>query len=185
MAGVTFIVALSSLFAQGGKEISADNGSEGILLMREEEKLARDVYLTLYDLYPVPVFLNIAQSEQRHTDSVKWLIEQKGLTDPVISDEIGEYSNDELQQLYQVLIEQGSQSLSQAFIVGALVEELDIYDIERLLEDEDDIQIIRVYENLLEGSMNHLRSFYSQIVKSGENYLPTYITADRFQQIVQ
>ncbi|MDC7247954.1 MAG: DUF2202 domain-containing protein [Sphaerochaetaceae bacterium] len=185
MAGVTFIVALSSLFAQGGKEISADNGSEGILLMREEEKLARDVYLTLYDLYSVPVFLNIAQSEQRHTDSVKWLIEQKGLTDPVISDEIGEFSDDELQQLYQILIEQGSQSLSQAFIVGALVEELDIYDIERLLEDEDDIQIIRVYDNLLEGSMNHLRSFYSKIVKSGEDYLPSYITEDRFQQIVQ
>jgi len=34
--------------------------------MREEEKLARDVYLKLFDTWKLTVFSRIARSEQRH-----------------------------------------------------------------------------------------------------------------------
>ncbi|WP_294043530.1 DUF2202 domain-containing protein, partial [Thiolapillus sp.] len=36
-----------------------------------EEKLTRDVYITLYDQWEHPVFNNISGSEQRHMDSMK------------------------------------------------------------------------------------------------------------------
>ncbi len=48
---------------------------EGILFMREEEKLARDVYLYLYEIYPLRPFLNISKSEQAHMDAIKYLID--------------------------------------------------------------------------------------------------------------
>src|SRR6056297_3607457 len=36
----------------------------GILLMREEEKLARDVYLTLYEKWNIPVFATLLPAKQ-------------------------------------------------------------------------------------------------------------------------
>ncbi len=48
--------------------------SEALVIMREEEFLAHDVYLTLSQLYTKPIFRNIARSEQRHTDAIKALI---------------------------------------------------------------------------------------------------------------
>ena len=56
----------------------------GILFMREEEKLARDVYLYLYEIHPLRPFLNISKSEQAHMDAIKYLIDTYGLEDPVV-----------------------------------------------------------------------------------------------------
>ena len=50
-----------------------------ITYMREEEKLARDVYLTLYGEYKAPIFGNISESEQRHMDALKRLIDKHEL----------------------------------------------------------------------------------------------------------
>lgn len=71
------------------------NASEvdSVLFMVEEEKLARDVYLTLYDKWGLITFSNIARSEQRHVDAVKYIIEKYGLEDPTI-DEIGVFKNE-------------------------------------------------------------------------------------------
>jgi hypothetical protein len=187
MVGVTLIVALTALMAQGELEQITQDENEsgtGIVLMREEEKLARDVYLTLYEIYNVPVFSNIAKSEQQHMDSVKWLLEQQGISDPIQDMEIGVFTNPGLAFLYDNLVEQGSASLTQAFMVGALIEDLDIYDLDRLLDGEEDPQIIQVYENLLKGSQNHMNAFYRQIVRDGETYIPSYISLERFEEIV-
>ena len=43
--------------------------AEGLLFMREEEKLAQDVYLTLFEEWSVTTFRNISNSEQTHTDA--------------------------------------------------------------------------------------------------------------------
>jgi hypothetical protein len=37
--------------------------------MREEEKLAHDVYVTLYEQWGLRVFNNISRSEQQHTEA--------------------------------------------------------------------------------------------------------------------
>ena len=63
-----------------------------IKYMREEEKLARDVYTTFSAQYTLPVFKNIPQSEQRHMDFILCLLNQYNITDPA-SDEIGVFNN--------------------------------------------------------------------------------------------
>ena len=61
--------------------LSADETAD-LLYMREEEKLARDLYLAFYDRYGLPAFSNIAAAEQRHMDAVRYVLEGYGLVDP-------------------------------------------------------------------------------------------------------
>jgi len=43
---------------------------EGLMLMREEEKMAHDVYSSFYDKFGLRVFANIANSESKHMEAV-------------------------------------------------------------------------------------------------------------------
>lgn len=159
--------------------------AEGLLFMREEEKLARDVYLTLYDMWNINIFKNIAASEQTHTDAVKNLLDQYGLEDPMVDDERGVFENDDLQALYDQLIAQGSQSLEEALKVGGAIEEIDILDLEEYIAQTDNADIQMVYESLLKGSRNHLRAFVSNLQnQTGTTYQPQYMPEDAYQSIV-
>ncbi len=140
---------------------------EGIVFMREEEKLAYDVYMTFADLYGQPIFSNIASAEAQHMAAVLGLIEAYDLDDPVDGSPIGEFVNAELQALYDELIADGSVDLAAALEVGAVIEEVDILDLERFLEQTSNPDIIQVYDNLLRGSENHLRAFVSQLEAAG------------------
>ena len=131
-----------------------------ILFMREEEKLARDVYLTMDDLWDADVFANIAESEQRHMDAIGRIITRYGLEDPVANNPIGVFKDTELAALYTELIAQGSTSLQEALKVGVLVEQTDIEDLEKALSIEGlPTTVRRVYTNLLAGSRRHLEAF--------------------------
>jgi hypothetical protein len=156
----------------------------GLLLMREEEKLARDIYLELYDKWNLQTFNNIASSEQTHTNAVKVLLEEYGVEDPVVSDERGTFTNKELASLYVTLIEKGQESLLEALIVGATVEDLDIKDLNELLEETTNEDIILVYENLRKGSRNHMRAFNRQIENNGGTYEAQYLSQDNIDSIV-
>lgn len=159
--------------------------AEGLIYMREEEKLARDVYLTLYDVWNLNIFQNIASSEQTHMDAVKTLLDQYGLEDPMVSNDIGVFTNPDLQALYDELIAQGSQSLSDALNVGAVIEEIDILDLEEYIAQTDKVDIQMVYENLTKGSRNHLRTFVSTIQRqTGTTYQPQHLSQEAYQAIV-
>ncbi|WP_234553340.1 DUF2202 domain-containing protein [Thermus caliditerrae] len=132
---------------------------EGLLWMREEEKLARDVYLTLGKLYPIPAFQNIAHSEKQHMAAVARLLAAYGLPDPAQGKGVGEFSNPELARLYQELVAKGQASLQAALAVGAYIEELDIQDLRVRLAQTQRPDIVAVYQNLMQGSWNHLRAF--------------------------
>jgi hypothetical protein len=162
----------------------SDVEREGIIYMREEEKLARDVYLHLYENWGINNFNNIAKSEASHMDAMKSLIERYDLDDPASGKATGEFNNQELQQLHDELIKQGGQSEVDALKVGAAIEEIDIIDIERYVERTDKEDIVLVYENLLKGSRNHLRSFVSVMQRRGINYEPQYITQGKFDEII-
>ncbi len=155
---------------------------ESILYMREEEKLARDVYLYLYDKWGLQVFQNIARSEQQHMDMVKVLIDRYGLEDP--AKERGIFTNPELQALYDELIERGSRSLEEALKVGALIEEVDIKDLKEWLSKVDNADIIQVYENLMRGSRNHLRAFTSVLREYGVTYQPQVLSMEEYTSII-
>ena len=150
--------------------------TNGILLMREEEKLARDVYLTLYDKWGLRTFTNIAGAESTHLDSMGILLERYDLDDPIKSDVIGVFTNPEMQNLYNTLVAQGSESYNAALHVGATIEDLDIYDLERLIADTDNDDIKIVYQNLLKGSRNHMRAFDMQLSRNGVDYEAQYMS---------
>jgi len=143
--------------------LTADE-QESLTFMREEEKLARDVYLYLYDKWQLSEFNNIAASEQRHMDSVNNLLVRYGILDPVATNIQGEFTNPDLQALYDKLIEKGSQSLEEALRVGVLIEETDIADLQEGLADTTRNDITNVYSNLLKGSNNHLKAFNNELV---------------------
>lgn len=157
---------------------------DGILFMREEEKLARDVYLTMFNLWELPIFQNIAASEQNHMDAVMNLITIYGLEDPA-SNAIGVFTNPDLQNLYDQLVERGSKSLSEALMIGGAIEEIDIIDLQNQLAKLENSNIQQIYMNLLRGSENHLRSFVSAVQsQTGEIYHPQYLEQDVYQTIL-
>jgi hypothetical protein len=124
--------------------------------------LARDVYLKLTDLYQDPIFATISESEQRHMDALKNLIDKHGLVDPVTDDDIGEFTNSYFAVLYVTLVASGEESYCDALQVGIDIEVLDIEDIEIALNDVMARDVTRVLNNLLTGSYNHLNAFTSR-----------------------
>ncbi len=157
---------------------------DGLVYMREEEKLAHDVYTALYEQWGVEEFNTIANSEQRHSDSVLRQLERYGIEDPTVGLAAGEFQNDELQALYDQLVAQGSESLEAALRVGTAIEEIDILDLEKHMAETENAALERVYENLLRGSRNHLRSFVGLLEDEGVTYAPEYMDTDAYEGIV-
>jgi hypothetical protein len=136
----------------------------GLIQMREEEKLARDVYIEMCSQWGGNVFCNIKESEQSHMDAILKMLTKYGVPDPVAKDEsgnivAGKFTNPEIQKIYDCLIEMGSVSLQDAICVGVIIEEMDIEDIDKLLDGTEKPDLQRVYTNLINGSYNHLKSF--------------------------
>ncbi|MDD2922402.1 MAG: DUF2202 domain-containing protein, partial [Anaerolineales bacterium] len=140
-------------------DVSAEEAA-ALLFMREEEKLARDVYNQMFALWGTQNFQNIAASEQQHMDQIKLLMDRYGLADPALP--AGQYADANLQALYNQLIAQGSVSQADALKVGVLVEETDIKDLQTRVAQTDNADIQLVYNNLMSGSYNHLAAFTGQ-----------------------
>jgi len=135
--------------------------------MREEEKLARDVYLYLHDKWGSRIFDNISVSEQTHMDAIKTLLDRYGLDDPAAGNDLGVFDNPELQALYTELIEGGSGSLIAALKVGVFIEITDISDLTVGIAETERRDIEKVYTNLRKGSQNHWDAFCSNLTKLG------------------
>ncbi|MFN8321763.1 MAG: DUF2202 domain-containing protein [Chitinophagales bacterium] len=152
--------------------------------MREEEKLAHDVYITLYGKWNINIFTNIANSEQSHTNAVLTLLNKYEITDPVGTNAVGVFNDTTLQELYTQLVAQGNATLIDGYEVGATIEDLDIYDLNNWISKVDNQDITFVYQNLTKGSRNHMRSFYSQIISSGANYTAKFISQTELDAII-
>ncbi len=170
--------------AQLPKQPLDTSEKEALVYMREEEKLARDVYLALYTKWNLMVFNNIARSEQRHTNAVALLLKKYNLEDPVKSDSLGAFTNPELSKLYRDLVTKGQKSLKDALIVGATIEDLDIYDLDKRLAISDNEDVKCVFQNLRRGSENHMRAFIRQLQANGGTYKPQFISKQEFDKIL-
>jgi len=156
-----------------------------LLFMREEEKLARDVYLTLYEAWGLAVFSNIASSEQNHMDALLKLLRTYRLTDPAAGNAIGEFTNPTLQSLYDTLMEKGRLSALDALQVGGIIEETDMRDLVDAIDRSDNADIDATYENLLCGSRNHLRAFARNLESmTGQPYAAQVIPQDEVDAIL-
>lgn len=168
--------------ASGTASLSAEEIA-GLKFMREEEKLAHDVYAALYGVWGAQIFDNISQSETTHTETILALLDKYGIADPAAGKAPGEFEDPDLQALYNTLIAAGRVSLIEGLKVGALIEETDIRDISEKKQVTDEADILRVYDSLMCGSRNHLRAFNGALLDQGVTYEPTVITQAEWDAI--
>jgi hypothetical protein len=167
-----------------GGELTAEEIA-GVQFMREEEKLAHDVYVALYEMWGVNVFDNIARSEQTHTDAVLRLLDKYGLADPAAGQPAGIFTDPALQALYDDLMARGAVSAQAALEVGALIEDVDIADLMARAANTDNEDIALLYASLQRGSENHLRAFTGLLSnRYGVEYTPLYIDQALYDEIL-
>lgn len=168
-------------------ELKTDTGSntcdETLIYMREEEKLAHDVYVTMYKNYNIPVFNHISRSELYHSNAIKGLLDYYNLEDPYVEG-VGNFTNPDLAGLYTELVESGNTDLESALRVGATIEEIDIIDLQEAIENCSEDTVNVVYTRLLLASGNHLRAFVGQLEFRGFEYEPQFLSIEEFEEII-
>jgi hypothetical protein len=152
--------------------------------LREEEKLARDVYNALYSKWGVRIFRNIAQSERRHSDALALLLSRYGLSDPAANKAPGDFENPGLKALYSDLVAEGEASFLAALRVGATVEDLDFHDLEKAVAGTDNEDLKAVYRNLQKGTANHMQVLVQQLKAGGEEYSAQYVSATTLAEML-
>ncbi len=135
--------------------------TDTLIYMYQEEKLAMDVYDSLEDQYDLAIFDKISDAEQVHLSTIESVLVNNGVD---ISDlqnlDAGEFANEELQSLYNTLIEQGSTSLEDALNVGVTIENQDIADLQEYIDSSDtNVALVGVFSHLETGSEHHLAAF--------------------------
>ncbi|MFA7359750.1 MAG: DUF2202 domain-containing protein [Candidatus Kapaibacterium sp.] len=165
------------------QDVSAEEEKE-MLYMIEEEKMARDFYITMYDKWGLRPFGNIKEAEQKHMDAIESLLNKYGIVNPVSGLKTGEFKNEKIKNLYLSLLNQGNKSALDALKAAAEIEEIDIKDLMDAVKDTDNKDIAMVYNNLKRASENHLRAFTRNINRRDEVYTPKHLDKDYFNEIV-
>lgn len=180
----TSSIVKDNLEAVVSKTVLTDDSELGILLkMKEEEKLARDVYSTLNLKWNNKFLSNISAAENTHMNAIIFLLQDYG-ADYTSIPEPGIFTDHAYQSLYDELVIKGSLSIEEAMKVGGLIEDMDIADLASSIENVSDESMIIVFENLEKGSRNHLRAFTRQLTLLGLTYTPVYLSADEYNMIV-
>ncbi|MDP2820076.1 MAG: DUF2202 domain-containing protein [Polaromonas sp.] len=157
-----------------------------LLFMREEEKMARDVYLTLNEAWGLAPFANIAASEQRHMDAMLKLLRTYRLADPAAGNLVGEFTNPNLQTPYLMLMNKGRLSALDALQVGGIIEETDIRDLVTASQRTTHGDIDATYDKLLCASRNHLRAFARSLeAMTGQPYAAQVATQAEVDVILE
>lgn len=157
-SGIVLALAIGPI-AQGVAATLPAGTKASLVFMVEEEKLARDVYTTLYAKTGLRQFANISKAEQTHMDLVKGLLKTYGIKDPTIGKAVGKFNSAALTALYKKLIADGSLSSVAALNAGIAVEEKDIADIKKILKVTQPTDVKYVLDRLTAGSYNHLAAF--------------------------
>jgi len=186
MVSVIIMAVAAPVYAAPASTSSlSDQETQDLTFMREEEKLARDTYLTLFDVWGLDVFSNIASSEQMHMNAILTLLNKYDLPDPAAGKGIGEFTNTTLQDLYDTLIARGKTSGLDGLKVGGTIEEKDMVDLQAAIDRSQHADIDNTYETLMCGSRNHLRSFAQNIeALTGEPYVAQILTQDQVDAIL-
>ena len=166
-----------------GGTVLSEAEAEMLTFMREEEKLARDVYIEMFELWDAVIFSNIVDSEQKHMDTMGKMIDKYGLPDPVLPG-LGQFTNPDLQEKYFELVQVGSVSYIDGLYVGATIEEIDMVDIQHAIDITSRLDIVNAYQNLLEGSKSHLKAYVGALDTQGFDYSPQFISQELFDAIM-
>lgn len=181
--GTTSVIETNVLAAFVETPILTDSELASLLKMKEEEKLARDVYSALYMKWGSQIFSNISAAESNHLNTIILLLTNYGAIGTSLG-EVGIFTDSEVQSLYNKLVANANTSIEEAFKTGALIEEMDIKDLTLSLSGTTNENVIMVFDNLLKGSRNHLRAFNGQLTTLGIVYSPVFISQTDYDMIV-
>ncbi|HMU07114.1 MAG TPA: DUF2202 domain-containing protein [Kaistella sp.] len=189
---VLVLISIFSLFNFSCSQVRKTTNLDGqkltkseisaLLYSLEEEKLAFEVYDLMYEKWGTIQFGNIRQSEEMHIAEVQKHLDHYKIPYQIL--EKGKYQNAELQKLYNQLVAQGNISELEALKVGATIEDVDIYDLEKLIKEVENPAIVQSFKFLECGSRNHMRAFNRGLLRYGFDYTPKYITKNQLQEIL-
>jgi hypothetical protein len=155
---------------------------EGMRFIWEEEKTARDLYISFYRETNQSIFMNLVRSEQNHMDQVKSVMDRYGVSMPVPDQ--GALENQTLIQIYSDLLSRGNRSDEEALMAAAAFEEISIVDLQKEIAATDNQEVIVVYQGLLAGSKKHLRSYVNALKEQGIAYSPQYLSRAEFDDVM-
>ncbi|MDX1925569.1 MAG: DUF2202 domain-containing protein [Pirellulaceae bacterium] len=154
-----------------------------LVRMREEEKLAHDVYVTLAQSSGLQIFNNIANAESQHMRAVEQLASRYSSV-AAVNLPVGSFSDPQFQALYNSLVVAGSKSPIAAATVGAKIEEMDIKDLQTLLSQNPPQDVSKVLEHLQRASGQHLRAFTMELKRLGGTYMPEFLSPQEYNSIL-
>ena len=157
---------------------------DAITYMYSEEKLAKEVYLNVYEKQAVKQLSNIAtRSEVKHIDAVNKLAIKYDLnitlypdtTIPYDEESLNSFTNGKfpvvaIQELYDTLYDKGIQSEKDALEVGCMVEVTDVEDLDKYIEQAEKSNasdVLTIFNFLRDGSYNHYWAFNKGLTKQG------------------
>ncbi len=179
------VIALISMIALPACSPKLNSSEkDGIKYIYEVEKVARDTYSYFYDKWNTPVQSVVSNSEQNHMDIFKELIDKYNLGDPAAGKGRGEFSNNELQQLYKDLTARGSVSETDALATAAMIEEFDIVELRKNAANTSREDVLTAYSRLMAGSQNHLEIFTAKLKEQAIVYKPQYLSQEDYNQIM-
>lgn len=132
---------------------------ELLTFSHQEERVARDAYMLFYQKYRADIFLNIANSEQRHMDAVANLLNRYSLP---LTEGYGKLTDEFLKML-----KKGDKSFKDALEIGIEIEILDIEDLRKMYNQTDKPDIKNVFANIGGASFMHLRAFVNSLYSNG------------------
>jgi hypothetical protein len=154
-----------------------------LVRMREEEKLAHDVYVTLAQSSGLQIFNNIANAESQHMRAVEQLASRYSSV-AAANLPVGSFSDPQFQTLYNSLVAAGSKSPIAAATVGAKIEEMDIKDLQTLLSQNPPQDVSKVLEHLQRASGQHLRAFTMELKRLGGTNMPEFLSPEEYNSIL-
>ena len=154
-----------------------------LVRMREEEKLAHDVYVTLAQSSGLQIFNNIANAESQHMRAVEQLASRYSSV-VAANLPVGSFSDPQFQTLYNSLVAAGSKSPIAAATVGAKIEEMDIKDLQTLLSQNPPQDVSKVLEHLQRASGQHLRAFTMELKRLGGTNMPEFLSPEEYNSIL-
>ncbi|NTV17903.1 MAG: DUF2202 domain-containing protein [Bacteroidales bacterium] len=162
-------------------DLTADE-IEFIYAVREDEKVARDLYFSFFGTFGLKPFENIGKAEDNHIKATEKLFDYYEIDYPALS-ENGKFENAIRQKLFDSLLLKGTPEL-EAFKVMAMLEESNIVEYGEVLKTIANPNIKIVIENLARASANHFKAAIRQITALGGTYTPALMTQEQYKAVI-
>lgn len=156
---------------------------EFLFAMREDEKVAIDLYTAFATQYPTATqFSRIAAAEATHIAVAETVLGYYEVTYPALG-AAGVFADAERQAQYQELLAKAT-TLQAAFEAMATLEEENIAAYKAVEANITNANLKLIVSNMIKASSNHLKAAVRQLTALGVTYTPAYLDQATFYNII-